>query len=84
MRQSYYSVPAHLAGRRVEARLGADSVIIRAEGKVVASHTRSLHKGSEDLIRKSSRGRASGTTGLAWLRRGAGAGEAVVRRRARG
>ncbi len=36
------------------------------------------------LIRKSSRGRASGTTGLAWLRRGAGAGEAVVRRRARG
>ena len=37
-----------------------------------------------DLIRKSSRGRASGTTGLAWLRRGAGAGEAVVRRRARG
>ena len=49
MRQSYYSVPAHLAGRRVEARLGAGSVIIRAEGKVVASHTRSLHKGSEDL-----------------------------------
>jgi len=38
----------------------------------------------ELLIRKSSRGRASGTTGLAWLRRGAGAGEAVVRRRARG
>ena len=40
--------------------------------------------GSTFLIRKSSRGRASGTTGLAWLRRGAGAGEAVVRRRARG
>ena len=36
-------------GRRVEARLGAELVIIRAEGKVVASHTRSLHKGSEDL-----------------------------------
>ncbi len=49
VRQSYYSVPAHLAGRRVEARLGAELVIIRAEGKVVASHTRSLHKGSEDL-----------------------------------
>jgi len=50
VRQSYYSVPAHLAGRRVEARLGAATVGVRAGGAVVAEHTRSLHKGSEDLV----------------------------------
>jgi transposase len=50
VRQSYYSVPAHLAGRRVEARLGAAAVVVRAEGRVVAEHVRSLHKGSEDLL----------------------------------
>ncbi len=50
VRQSHYSVPAHLAGRRVTARLGADSVHIIADGKVVARHVRSLHKGSEDLV----------------------------------
>jgi hypothetical protein len=50
VRQSYYSVPAHLAGRRVDARLGAAIVVVRAEGKVVAEHVRSLHKGSEDLV----------------------------------
>jgi transposase len=51
VRQSYYSVPARLAGRRVEARLGAATVVVRAEGRVVAEHPRSLHKGTEDLIR---------------------------------
>jgi transposase len=50
VRQSYYSVPARLAGRRVEARLGAVTVVLRAEGRVVAEHPRSLHKGSEDLV----------------------------------
>jgi transposase len=50
VRQSYYSVPAHLAGRRVVVRLGADSVTVIAEGRQVASHVRSLHKGSEDLV----------------------------------
>ena len=50
MRQSYYSVPARLAGRRVEARLGASTVVVRADGRVVAEHPRSLHKGSEDLL----------------------------------
>jgi hypothetical protein len=43
-------VPARLAGRRVEARLGAVTVTVRAEGRVVAEHPRSLHKGSEDLV----------------------------------
>jgi hypothetical protein len=50
VRQSYYSVPAGLAGRRVEARLGATSIVVRAEGTVVAEHVRSLHKGTEDLV----------------------------------
>jgi transposase len=50
VRQSYYSVPAHLAGRRVTARLGATTVVVHADGTVVAEHVRSLHKGSEDLV----------------------------------
>ena len=39
-----------LAGRRVEARLGASIVVVRADGQVVAQHPRSLHKGTEDLV----------------------------------
>ena len=50
VRQSYYSVPARLAGRTVTARLGAADVVVLADGVVVASHIRSLHKGSEDLV----------------------------------
>lgn len=50
VRQSYYSVPAHLAGRRVLARLGATSVEVSVDDRPVASHVRSLHKGSEDLL----------------------------------
>jgi transposase len=50
VRQSYYSVPARLAGRRVEARLGATTVVVQVAGRVVAEHPRSLHKGSEDLV----------------------------------
>jgi transposase len=50
VRQSYYSVPARYAGRRLEVRLGATTVTATDAGKVVATHTRSLHKGSEDLV----------------------------------
>lgn len=50
VRQSYYSVPAHLAGRRVVARLGAATVVVHADGTIVTEHVRSLHKGSEDLL----------------------------------
>jgi hypothetical protein len=50
VRQSYYSVPARYAGRRLEVRLGATTVIAVDAGTVVATHTRSLHKGSEDLV----------------------------------
>jgi transposase len=50
VRQSYYSVPARLAGRRVTVRLGATTVTAVVDGKVVAEHVRSLHKGTEDLV----------------------------------
>jgi len=50
VRQSYYSVPARFAGRRLQVHLGATTVTAFDAGKVVAEHTRSLHKGSEDLV----------------------------------
>ncbi len=50
VRQSYYSVPVRYAGARIEVRLGACTVRAVVAGQVVAEHTRSLHKGSEDLI----------------------------------
>jgi transposase len=50
VRQSFYSVPAGLSRRRVEVRLGARSLKVVADNKVVAVHERSLHKGSEDLV----------------------------------
>ena len=53
VRQSYYSVPARYAGRRLEVRLGATTVRVldpSSHGRLVAEHTRSLHKGSEDLV----------------------------------
>jgi len=43
-------VPALLAGRRVQVALGADWLDVRHDGVLVARHTRSLHKGSEDLV----------------------------------
>ena len=50
VRQSYYSVPASYAGHRVAVRLGADTVSALDGGTVIASHVRSLHKGTEDLV----------------------------------
>jgi len=50
VRQSYYSVPASYAGRRVQVRLGADAVRVFDGGTLIASHVRSLHKATEDLV----------------------------------
>lgn len=50
VRQSFYSVPARFSRREVLVRLGARSLEVVADGKVVASHDRSLHKGTEDLV----------------------------------
>lgn len=52
VRQSFYSVPARYAGRRLQVRLGATRIRVldpSTGGTIVATHTRSLHKGSEDL-----------------------------------
>jgi transposase len=50
VRQSFYSVPVGLARRDVTVRLGAQAFEVISEGRVVARHERSLHKGSEDLV----------------------------------
>jgi transposase len=50
VRQSYYSVPVRLAGRKVTVRLGAREVRVLDGARVVATHVRSLHKGTEDLV----------------------------------
>lgn len=44
VRQSYYSVPARYAGRRVSVRLSARQVEVFAEGKRVAVHVRAIHR----------------------------------------
>lgn len=50
VRQSYYSVPARFAGCRLQVRLGADTIRILNAGTLVATHTRSLRKGTEHLV----------------------------------
>lgn len=50
VRQSYYSVPARYAGRRLEVRLGATRLTVYDGASIVAQHPRSLHKYSEDLV----------------------------------
>ena len=50
VRQSYYSVPARHAGRRLEVRLGATSLSVYDGATIVAEHSRSLHKYSQDLV----------------------------------
>ncbi|MGI8949383.1 MAG: Mu transposase domain-containing protein, partial [Ornithinimicrobium sp.] len=50
VRQSFYSVPARYVGARLDVALGADTVTIRDRSTVLATHARSLHKGSEDLV----------------------------------
>ena len=50
VRQSHYSVPVGLARRTVRVRLGAQAFDVVHDGRVVARHQRSLHKGTEDLV----------------------------------
>jgi len=50
VRQRWYSVPAHLAGRQVEVRLGARHVEVLAGGTLVARHERSPRKGTQTLL----------------------------------
>src|SRR4029453_5270594 len=50
VRQSYYSVPARYAGRRLEVRLGATTITVYDGARRIAEHARSLRKYSEDLV----------------------------------
>ena len=49
VRGAWYSVPARYAGRRLDVRIGAETIQALDGAKVVASHSRSL-KGEENLV----------------------------------
>lgn len=49
VRASHYSVPARLAGRRVEVAVGGTTITVRVDGRIVAEHTRALRKGEQVL-----------------------------------
>ena len=50
VRQSFYSVPARYAGRRLVARIGGSAIEITDAGRVVARHERSTVRGSQTLV----------------------------------
>jgi len=50
VRQRWYSVPAHLAGRQVDVRLGARTLEVLAGPTVLARHERSPRKGTQTLL----------------------------------
>jgi hypothetical protein len=50
VRQSFYSVPARYAGRRLPARIGGTRIEVTDAGRVVASHERSVVRGSQTLV----------------------------------
>lgn len=50
VRQSFYSVPARFAGRRLIARIGGTRIEVVDGGTVVASHERSVVRGSQTLV----------------------------------
>ncbi len=50
VRQRWYSVPAHLAGRELSVGLGAREVEVHHDGRLVARHERSPQKGTSTLL----------------------------------
>jgi hypothetical protein len=50
VRQCFYSVPVRYVGRRVDVRLGADTVEVLDGSRSVAAHARLVAKGSEALV----------------------------------
>ncbi len=50
VRQSFYSVPAHYAGRELTARIGGTRIEVAEGGTIVASHERSTIRGSQTLL----------------------------------
>lgn len=49
VRSSHYSVPARLAGLRVEVAIEGMAITVRHSGTVVAVHPRAVHRGSQIL-----------------------------------
>jgi transposase len=49
VRQCFYSVPVRFTGQRVTIELGAETVTVIADGGIVASHVRGVHRRSEIL-----------------------------------
>lgn len=50
VRQSFYSVPARYAGRTLTARIGGTAIEVTDGGTVVASHERSVVRGSQTMV----------------------------------
>jgi transposase len=50
VRQNHYSVPARYAGRRLEVRLGAETIEAFDASQLVALHERLAGRGSESLV----------------------------------
>lgn len=50
VRQSFYSVPARFAGRRLIARIGGTRIEVVDAARVVASHERSVVRGSQTMV----------------------------------
>jgi transposase len=50
VRRCFYSVPVRFVGRRVEVRLGAETIDVLEGARMVASHPRLVAKGSESLV----------------------------------
>ena len=85
VRGCLYSVPARLVGRRVDVRVGAETIEVLDANKVVASHPRGL-KGDEVLVLDHylevlahKPGALAGSTALARARAGGGFSDAHER-----
>jgi transposase len=50
IRQSFYSVPARYAGRRLVARIGGTTIEVTDASRVVARHERSIVRGTQTLL----------------------------------
>lgn len=50
VRQCLYSVPVRFVARRVEVRLGAETVEVLDGGRIVTTHARLVAKGAESLV----------------------------------
>ncbi len=75
VRQNHYSVPVGYVGRRIDVRLGADTVAAFDGARIVADHVRLCGKGNESLVLdhylevlKIKPGALSGATALAAAR----------------